>query len=47
VVSTVAEQAGQRIVMRFGDAVVPATLAETAAGREFATQLPLADSASS
>lgn len=27
--------------MRFGDAVVPATLAETAAGREFATQLPL------
>jgi len=27
--------------MRFGDEVVPATLAETAAGREFAAQLPL------
>lgn len=33
--------AGQRIVLRLDHAVVPATLAETAAGREFATQLPL------
>ncbi|HEY5979514.1 MAG TPA: cyclophilin-like fold protein [Microlunatus sp.] len=36
-----AEQEGQRVVMGFGEEVVRATLTETAAGREFATQLPL------
>jgi hypothetical protein len=32
---------GQQIVLTFDDYVVPATLADTAAGREFGTQLPL------
>lgn len=32
---------GQRIVLRFDQAAVPATLADTAAGREFAALLPL------
>jgi hypothetical protein len=40
-VSTAAASTGQRIVVRFGDAVVPATLADTTAGREFAALLPL------
>ena len=33
--------AGQRIVLRFDQVVVPATLSDTAAGREFATLLPV------
>lgn len=32
---------GRRIVLRFDQAVVPATLSDTAAGREFATLLPV------
>jgi hypothetical protein len=40
-VSAAAAPAGQPIVVRFGDTVVPVTLADTTAGREFAAQLPL------
>jgi hypothetical protein len=40
-VPTAVAPAGQPIVLRFDEAEVPATLANTAAGREFAALLPL------
>lgn len=40
-VSTAPLSAGQRIVVRFGDEVVPATLADTPAGRQLEELLPL------
>jgi hypothetical protein len=39
--SAASPSAGQRIVLRFDHQVVPATLVDTAAGREFSTRLPL------